>query len=78
MAPASAWNRNRKMKPVMSSGSSQGMMIRERATRRSGNRRLNSSARLKPMMNWKSSEPAVKMNVRMMALCVTGWTSVAL
>jgi len=30
------------------------------------------------MMNWKNSEPAVKMKVRAMALCVTGWISVAL
>ena len=66
------------MKPVISSGSSHGMMISERATRRSGNRRLNSRARLKPMMNWKNSEPAVKMKVRTMALCVAGWSSVAL
>ena len=77
IAPASVWNRNRKMKPVISSGSSQGMMISDRARRWSGNRRLNSSARLKPMMNWKSSERPVKMNVRAMALCVTDWVSVS-
>ena len=77
-APASAWNRKRKIKPVISSGSSHGMMTSERASRRSGNLRLNSSARAKPMRNWKNSEPAVKMNVRTMTLCVTGWSKVAL
>ena len=39
------------MKPVISSGSSHGMMIRERASRRSGNLRLKSNARPNPMTN---------------------------
>ena len=29
------------------------------------------------MMNWKSSERPVKMNVRAIALCVTDWVSVS-
>ena len=77
-APASNWNRNRKMKPVTRNGSSHGTMTRERASLFSGNLRLNSNARPKPMRNWKSRESTVNVKVRIIALCVTAWSSVNL
>ena len=77
-APASAWSRNWKMKPVISRGSSHGTMISERANFRSGNFRLNSRARLKPITNWSSSDRTVKLNVRTIALWVVACCSVIL
>ena len=62
------------MKPVISRGSSHGMMISERAKLRSGNLRPNSRARLKPMMNWKNSDRNVKtlLERRVDGIIVTG------
>ena len=65
------------MTPVTSSGSSHGTRISDLANRRSGNRRLNSSARPKPTTNCKSSDSAAKLNVRAIALSAVGSFSVA-
>ena len=64
------------MTPVTSSGSSHGTRISDRANLRSGNRRLNSSARPKPMRNWNTSDSTVKLNVRKIALSAVGSFSV--
>jgi hypothetical protein len=77
-APASVCRRNRKVKPVISRGNSHGMMISDRATLRSGKRRLNRRARPNPMTNWNSNDRNVNVNVRTIALWVVAWTSVAL
>ena len=77
-APASSWNRNLKMKPVTRKGSSHGTMTRDRASLFSGNLRLNSSARPKPMRNWNSSESTVNVRVRIRALCVIDCSRVSL
>ena len=60
------------MTPVTIRGSSQGTMISERANVLPGNRRLNSKARAKPMMNWPRRDPKVNSNVWTIAVRLVG------
>ena len=60
------------MTPVTSSGSSQGTMTRERPSVLPGNRRVNSNARAKPIMNWPTSDPNVNSKVLRMACRLVG------
>src|ERR1017187_6933216 len=71
-APAWSWNKNLKITPGTSSGSSHGTRISDRGNLRRGNTRLNSSASAKPMTNWNSRDSTVKLNVRTIALSATG------
>ena len=60
------------MTPVTIRGTSQGTMISERAKFLPGNRRLNSSASAKPMMNWPRRDPNVNSSVRKIAARLVG------
>ena len=60
------------MTPVTIRGRSQGTMMSERANVLPGNRRLNSKARAKPMMNWQKRDPTVNTNVWTIALRLVG------
>ena len=60
------------MTPVTIRGSSQGTMMSERANVLPGNRRLNSNASAKPMMNWPRRDPKVNSNVVTIAVRLVG------